>query len=123
VTARRPIFRDRSLSEKIGYVEGNNAYDLANNLRCRYDETSGNLFAVDTRKVVGHISLEGRFAGLSWIAEELFPASAEAAALRVTSPATSAVDQPNQLETAHLDSTNPDIERALENLRVVLKTR
>ena len=123
MSAMRPIFSDRSLSEKIGYVEGNNAYDLAGNLRCRYDEASGNLFALDNRKVVGHISLEGRFVGLSWIAEELFPASAETSAPLVTSPATSITDQSNEFATEHLDSTNADVERALENLRMVLKTK
>ena len=100
MSARRPIFRDRSLTDKIGYVEGNNAYDLANYLRCRYSEASGNLFALDNRKVVGHVSLEGRFVGLSWIAEELFPASAETGAPLVTSPATTITDQFSELATA-----------------------
>ena len=68
------------INEKIGYIDGDNAYDLAGKLCCRYEEASGNLLDLDTGKVIGHISLEGYFVGLSWIADDLFAALAEASA-------------------------------------------
>ncbi len=123
MSTRRPIFSTRRSNEKIGYIDGENAYDLAGNICCRYSEASGNLTATGTGKVIGHISLEGFFVGLSWIADELFPAMAEVPKPLVTLPVASTAAQPNRPETEHLNSTNADVERALENLRMLLRTK
>ena len=65
-----PIFGTGST--QIGYVEGDEAFDLSGRKRCNYSKETGNLFN-DGRKTVGHVSLSGKFVGASWIADELFP--------------------------------------------------
>ncbi len=40
--------------------------------RCKYLRATGNLSELNGEKVVGHVSLDGTFVGLSWISEELF---------------------------------------------------
>jgi hypothetical protein len=69
---RRSIFSARGDGEKIGYIEGAEAFNLSGRRRCRYDEQTGNLRDLAGGKIVGHVSLEGRFIGLSWLADELF---------------------------------------------------
>ena len=150
MSTRRPIFSRRRSNETIGYINGDNAYDLAGKLRCRYDEASGNLLDLATGKVIGHISLESYFVGLSWIADELFSASAEASAPLASSPEALVPDQSDKPETAASAeapaplmtsseastaeqsdkpetepsvSVDADVERALENLRMVLRTK
>jgi len=122
LSTRRPIFSTRRPNE-IGHLDGDNAYDLAGKLCCRYEEASGNLLDLDTRKVIGHISLEGYFVGLSWIADKLFPESAEAPAPLEISPEAPTPEQSDKPATEHSGSIDADVERALENLRMVLKTR
>ena len=67
---RNPIFGKDST--QIGYVEGGEAFDLSGRKRCNYSKETGNLFD-DSRKTVGHVSLAGKFVGVSSIADELFP--------------------------------------------------
>jgi len=57
---------------QIGYIEADRAFDLTGRERCKYVLATGNLSELDSEKIVGHVSLEGTFAGLSWISDELF---------------------------------------------------
>jgi hypothetical protein len=68
---------DRSLifnakGTQIGYIEGDRAFDLTGTERCNYARATGNLSELDGKKIVGYISLDGTFVGLSWISEKLF---------------------------------------------------
>lgn len=68
---------DRSLifnakGAQIGYIEGDRAFDLTGRKRCNYARATGNLSELNGKKIVGHISLDGTFVGLSWISDELF---------------------------------------------------
>jgi hypothetical protein len=68
---------DRSLifnakGTQIGYIEGDRAFDLTGRERCNYARATGNLSELHGKKIVGYISLDGTFVGLSWISEELF---------------------------------------------------
>jgi len=67
---RNPILGKGSM--QIGYVEGGEAFDLSGRKRCNYSKETGNLFD-DSRKTVGHVSLTGKFVGVSSIADKLFP--------------------------------------------------
>jgi hypothetical protein len=68
---------DRSLifnakGVQIGYIEADRAFDLAGRERCKYARATGNLSELNSEKIVGHLCLDGTFAGLSWTSEELF---------------------------------------------------
>jgi hypothetical protein len=68
---------DRSLifnakGAQIGYVEGSRAFDLRGRVRCNYARATGNLTDLNGEKIVGYVSLDGTFVGLSWISDELF---------------------------------------------------
>ena len=69
---RRSIFSTKGDGEQIGYIEGAEAFNLSGQRRCRYDGQTGNLRDLGTGSIVGHVSLEGRFVGLSWRVDELF---------------------------------------------------
>jgi hypothetical protein len=115
LTARRRIYASRDISQTIGYFDGEGAYDLSGRLRCRYNEVTGNLSDLQTGKIVGHLSLEGKFVGLSWLAAELFP-SPTIDLVRVASSS----DQRAEADKEHSDSFDADIERALEMVRATL---
>lgn len=71
---RLPIFSAREIGQKIGYVEGDGAFDLAGNKCAYYDRATGNLRDTSgSGKVIGHITLQRKFIGASWIAQKLFP--------------------------------------------------
>ena len=72
---RTRIFGAKKDSPQIGYIEGNEAFDLFGRKRCNYSVESGNLYDPNSGRIVGHVSLQGKFVGLSWIADELFPRS------------------------------------------------
>ena len=68
---------DRSLifnakGAQLGYIEADRAFDLTGRERCRYARATGNLSELNSEKIVGYVSLDGTFAGLSWISDELF---------------------------------------------------
>ena len=67
---RKAILRTKDGWSQIGYVEGNEAFDLSGTMRCNYDPVSGNLLNAQTGKVVGHVSLKGVFVGASWISAQ-----------------------------------------------------
>jgi hypothetical protein len=69
---RISIFSAIGDGRRIGYIEGAEAFNLSGQRRCRYDERTGNLRDLGNREIVGHVSLEGRFVGLSWQADTLF---------------------------------------------------
>ena len=69
----RPILSGKSDHQKIGYIEGTDAFDSLGNKRCKYNPSTGNLLELDSGRTIGHVSLAGYFVGSSWIAEELFP--------------------------------------------------
>jgi hypothetical protein len=70
---RSPIFRAKTDNQKIGYVEGAEAFHLSGNKRCNYNRNTGNLLELENGRTIGHVSLAGHFVGVSWIADELFP--------------------------------------------------
>jgi len=57
---------------QIGYIEDNRAFDLAGRERCNYARATGNLTEMNGKQIVGHISLDGTFVGVSWMSDELF---------------------------------------------------
>ena len=70
---RSPILSKKGSSlTQIGYVEGDEAFDLSGRRRCAYNVASANLSDFNTGKIIGHISLKGFFVGASWMAGELF---------------------------------------------------
>jgi len=68
---RSPIFSTKEGRPQIGYIKGDEAFDLFGRVRCNYSAATGNLFNRGG-KIVGHVSLEGNFVGVAWIADELF---------------------------------------------------
>ena len=118
VAERSPIFSAKNGSRQIGYIEGNEAFDLLGRWRCRFNEKTGNL-CDPNGKIVGHLSLERKFVGVSWIADELFPkpdaASIEAS---INSPGEPIALDPT--ETSSLSDHDAVIERALEAIRIAL---
>jgi hypothetical protein len=121
LTTRRPIFSGRAINQRIGYLEGGKAYDLAGRLRCHYNDGTGNLGDLETGKIVGHISLEGRFVGSSWLAAELFPTKdAELFPTKDSVPIASRPDHDGGVENGRSNSSDADIERALEMVRATL---
>ncbi len=118
---RRTILNSRT-GQRIGYVEGVGAFDLSGKLRCRYDESSGNLRDPNTEKVVGHISFAGNFVGSSWVRDELFPENVVATA-ELSPPETYA--EPNRNEPqANITETRQDTyEQALESFAAMLKAK
>jgi hypothetical protein len=113
MAARSPIFGRKHDSQKIGYIEGTEAFDLLGKKRCNYSPKTGNLLEVDSGRTIGHVSLAGHFVGASWIADELFP-QRDAETARPTSPegpvATERIEAP----------LSRDAERALEMVRTTL---
>jgi hypothetical protein len=69
---RSSIFSARGDGEPIGYIEGNEVFNVSGQRRCRYDRQTGNLRDLRNGEIVGHVSLEGRFVGESWRADKLF---------------------------------------------------
>ena len=69
---RSSIFSARGDGEVIGYIEGAEAFNVSGQRRCRYDGQTGNLRDLLIGEIVGHVSLEGKFVGLSWRADKLF---------------------------------------------------
>jgi hypothetical protein len=74
---RSPIFSTKSDGPQIGYVEGNEAFDMFGRKRCNYSAATGNLSDPDSGKIVGHLSLAGKFVGSTWIADKLFSRSVD----------------------------------------------
>jgi hypothetical protein len=69
---RSSIFSGKGDGERIGYIEGAEVFNVSGQRRCRYDRQTGNLRDLRNGEIVGHVSLEGRFVGLSWRADKLF---------------------------------------------------
>jgi hypothetical protein len=67
---RSLIFNAKGL--QIGYVEDNRAFDLAGRERGKYARATSTLTDLHGKKIVGYISLDGTFVGLSWVSDELF---------------------------------------------------
>ena len=67
---RSLIFNAKGI--QIGYIERDRAFDLTGRECCKYAHATGNLCELNGGKIVGYISLDGTFVGLSWIADELF---------------------------------------------------
>jgi hypothetical protein len=118
MTTSRPIL-SRGANREIGYVDGNEAFDLSGKLSCRYDENTGNLCDLKTGKIVGHVSLDGKFIGASWIANELFPTLADNFAPLSNPSEESARPEP----TEDTDSLDAHAERALRMVRIALGER
>jgi hypothetical protein len=76
---------------------------------------TGNLSDLAAGKIVGHLSLDGRFVGLSSLAAELFPSPT-----MVLVQVASSSDQRAEVEKTRSDSSDLDIERTLEMVRAAL---
>jgi hypothetical protein len=74
---RRPIFSTKHTGQKIGYIEGHQAFDLFSRPCASYDHATGLLRNLNNQMIVGYVSLKGSFVGSSSVAEELFPASSQ----------------------------------------------
>jgi hypothetical protein len=74
---RRPIFSTKHTGQKIGYIEGHQAFDLLARPCANYDHATGLLRNLKTQMIVGYVSLKGSFVGSSSVAEEMFPASSQ----------------------------------------------
>ena len=74
----RPDSSINLAGQKIGYFEGDQAFDLFARPCATYDRDTGLLRNPNTQAIVGYVTLKGNFVGSSWIAEELFPASLQA---------------------------------------------
>jgi hypothetical protein len=70
MAGRRLIFNGKDV--QIGYIEGNEVFDLAGRKRCNYTVATGNLCDSIGERVIGHVSLDGTFVGASWLSDELF---------------------------------------------------
>jgi hypothetical protein len=70
---RRPITSVKRADQKIGYTEGDQAFDLFARPCASYDHATGLLRDLNTQMIVGYVSLKGSFVGSSLVAEELFP--------------------------------------------------
>jgi hypothetical protein len=74
MSERRPIFSVKHAGQKIGHIEGDQAFDLFARPCARYDQATGLLRNLSSQLIVGYVSLKGSFVGSSFLAEELFPA-------------------------------------------------
>lgn len=106
-----PILSGKMGRQKIGYIEGTDAFDLLGNKRCKYNPGTGNLLELDSGRTIGHVSLAGYFVGSSWIVEELFPQTI------VQSSATTSPDKPGTAHSAAL--VLPDKPMTVEPIALV----
>jgi hypothetical protein len=67
---RRLIYNSKGV--QLGYIEASAAFDLSGKERCSYTGATGNLSDSNSGKIIGHISLDGTFVGVSWISDQLF---------------------------------------------------
>jgi hypothetical protein len=81
-----PIFSAKVGGKQIGYIQGNEAFDLSGEKRGNYSPQTGNLRDPHSGKIVGHVTLRGRLIGPSWIVDEFFCASDGRMDLRVEEP-------------------------------------
>ena len=117
---RFPIFTAKGDGRQIGYIEGNEAFDLLGRRRCSYNENSGNL-CDDTGQIVGHVSLKGKFVGASWIADELFPKpDAASFAPPADSPGEHVAPDPTKISSL---SDHDAMKRAVEAVRTADEPR
>ena len=70
---RNPIFSAKKVGQRIGYIEGNLAFDLLGRRRAAYDCETGLLRDPVAEVTLGYITLKGIFVGSSSLADELFP--------------------------------------------------
>jgi len=56
MTERIPIFRARGSEHQIGYIEGNEAFDLLGKRRCNYNAETGNLSDLSSEQLFGYVS-------------------------------------------------------------------
>src|SRR5262249_8168584 len=69
---RRPIYSAQTVGQQIGYIEGNEAFDLFNRPCAIYDGGTSLLRDPNHNAVVGYVSLADIFVGSSSMARELF---------------------------------------------------
>ena len=69
---RRPIYSAQTAGQQIGYIEGNEAFDLFNRPCAIYDSGTSLLRDPKHNAVVGYVSLADIFVGSSSMARELF---------------------------------------------------
>jgi hypothetical protein len=61
----------------LGYIEGSEAFDLFGRRRADYNPNTGLLYDLLDGGVVGYVTFESKFAGLSRVADEMFPKTYE----------------------------------------------
>lgn len=94
---RSPIFSAKVNNKQIGYTEDVYAFDSSGQKRCSYNPNTGNLHDLDSGRIVGHLSLAGRFVGLSYVADELFPEPSTAKVQAPSSEATTVFTAPTAI--------------------------
>jgi hypothetical protein len=107
---RSSIFSARGDGDQIGYIEGAEAFSLSGQRRCRYDGQTGNLRDLGTGEILGHVSLEGRFVGLSWQADRLFRQfddGLDGAVLQEEASPNGVGEQPARQELVHAEDETP----------------
>jgi hypothetical protein len=57
----------------LGYIEGSEAFDLSGRRRADYNPNTGLLYGLLDGGVVGYLTFDSKFAGLSTLADEMFP--------------------------------------------------
>ena len=74
----------------LGYIEGCEAFDLLGRRRADYNPNTGLLYNLLDGGVVGYVTFDSKFAGLSKSADEMFPKTH-----KVTPPQSPACSHPN----------------------------
>ena len=72
---RNAIFGAKEGRRQIGFVEGNDAFDLSGRRRATFNAKTGNLYDLDSGRVIGYISFQGKFVGVPVLADGLFAVS------------------------------------------------
>ena len=72
---RNAIFSAKEGRRQIGFVEGNDAFDLSGRRRASFNAKTGNLYDLDSGRVIGYISFQGKFVGVPVLADGLFAVS------------------------------------------------
>jgi hypothetical protein len=77
---RRPICSAQATGQQIGYIDGDEAFDLFDRPCAIYESNTGLLRNPKNNAVMGYVSLADIFVGASWMAEELFSKTGPVAA-------------------------------------------
>jgi hypothetical protein len=74
---RIPICSAKRDNRVLGYIEGSEAFDLFGRRRADYNPNTGLLYGLRDGGVVGYVTFDSKFAGLSRMVDEMFPKTYE----------------------------------------------